>query len=89
VWGAVRGPDSNLQDGNLQLSDSALLHRKCLKAAAGLVRLSDEEKKTPAPTRATHPAGTGFWRVGKSQPYPHPRQPVPVTRTGYITRDFP
>jgi hypothetical protein len=68
----LRGPDGDLQDGDLQLSDSALLRRKCLKAAAGLARLGDEEKKNPAPTCATRPAGTGFWRVGKSQPVPAP-----------------
>jgi hypothetical protein len=30
---------------------------------------------------------SGGWE--NPNPYPHPCQPVPVTRTGYITRDFP
>jgi hypothetical protein len=71
VNGVVCGLDGDLQDGDLQLLDSALLHGKCLTVVAGLVRLGDEEKK-PTSTHATCPAGTGFWQVGKSQPIPTP-----------------
>jgi hypothetical protein len=85
----LRGPDGDLQDGDLQLSDSALLRRKCLKAAAGLARLGDEEKKNPH--QPAQPAPRVRVSGGWENPnlYLHPHRPVPMTRTGYITCDFP
>jgi hypothetical protein len=46
-------------------------------------------KKNPCEPAQPAPRVRVFGGWENSNPHPYPRQPVPATRTGYITRDFP